>query len=163
MLSSTRQVVLLFDWTTLGCLGITLGYHRYFSHRQFSATLPLQIALGWMASICWQGSVNTGLLHIICTTTMPTLKMIFTLQSIKSETRITPSSFFHAHHRWMKVIGFKLIESLRHYNLIQARERYQSGIQRFLESKPQQISASVVEIEPTPSIDQQLDDCYAIF
>ena len=63
----------------------------------------------------------------------------------------------------MKVIGFNLSESLRQYDLIQARERYRRRIQRFLRSTAQQISAENAGIKPEPSIDQQLDDCYAIF
>ena len=152
------------NWTTLGCLGVTLGYHRYFSHRQFRATLPLQIALGWMASICWQGSVNTwALQHHLHHHFADTENDIHSPINFKSKTRITPSSFLHAHHQWMKAIGSSLSESLQHYALIQTRERYQRRIQRFLGSTPQQISARGIVIKPAPSIDQQLDDCYAIF
>lgn len=152
------------SWTTLGCLGVTLGYHRYFSHRQFRATLPLQIALGWMASICWQGSVNTwALQHHLHHQFSDTENDIHSPINFKNKTKITLSSFVHAHHQWMKAIGFNLNKSLHQYNLTQARERYQRRIQRFLGSTAQQISAEDVGIKPEPSIDQQLDDCYVIF
>ena len=158
-------------WTTLGCLGVTLGYHRYFSHRQFGATLPLQIALGWMASICWQGSVKTwALQHHLHHQFADTENDIHSPVSFKSKTRITLLSFFHAHHQWMKYIGSSLSESLHHYDLIKKKERYQRRIQRLLGSTTRATPKSSLGttqqgecIKPAPFIDQQLDDCYAIF
>ena len=163
------------SWTTLGCLGVTLGYHRYFSHRQFSATLPLQIALGWMASICWQGSVKTwAIQHHLHHQFADTENDIHSPINFKTKTRITGSSFIHAHHQWMKTIGFNLNKSLRHNDLIQTRKRYQRRIQLLIglttpakpKSSPsttQHINTQGERIKPAPTIDQQLDNCYAIF
>jgi sn-1 stearoyl-lipid 9-desaturase len=35
----------LFLWWVTGCLGITLGYHRYFTHRSYSTSKPVQYFL----------------------------------------------------------------------------------------------------------------------
>ena len=36
----------LFAWSFISMIGVTLGYHRYFTHRSFRASRPLIIALG---------------------------------------------------------------------------------------------------------------------
>jgi len=38
-------------------LGVTVGYHRYFTHRGFRATRPLRIALAVAGSMAFEGSV----------------------------------------------------------------------------------------------------------
>lgn len=54
--------VTLFDiglfwlaWFIIGCLGITMGYHRFYTHRAFTAAKPLQIAMGLAGSMAGQG------------------------------------------------------------------------------------------------------------
>ncbi len=41
----------------LGCAGITVGFHRYFTHRSFRASRGLKIALGILGSMNGQGPV----------------------------------------------------------------------------------------------------------
>src|SRR5262245_22733980 len=41
----------------LGCLSITVGYHRLFSHRSFRATPPVRFALLLIAAGTFEGSV----------------------------------------------------------------------------------------------------------
>ncbi|KAG7566925.1 hypothetical protein FFLO_01304 [Filobasidium floriforme] len=43
--------------------GVTIGYHRLWSHKAFTATLPLRITLAWMASLGFQGSVKWWVLR----------------------------------------------------------------------------------------------------
>lgn len=54
------------DWTHLAVfvvmyigtgLGITVGYHRYFTHRSFKAPRPVQLVLGVLGSMAVQGPV----------------------------------------------------------------------------------------------------------
>jgi stearoyl-CoA desaturase (delta-9 desaturase) len=49
-------LALLF-WLITG-LGITLGYHRYFTHGSFKARRPVKIALAVMGSMALQGSLD---------------------------------------------------------------------------------------------------------
>jgi stearoyl-CoA desaturase (delta-9 desaturase) len=53
-------------WSDLGlaagfylvsCLGVTVGYHRYFTHRAFKATRALRVALAIAGSLAAQGPV----------------------------------------------------------------------------------------------------------
>ena len=43
--------VTLFLWWFTGCLGITLGYHRFFTHRSFSTPKPVQYFLAVCGSL----------------------------------------------------------------------------------------------------------------
>jgi stearoyl-CoA desaturase (delta-9 desaturase) len=56
------------SWTDIGLtvffyfftgLGVTVGFHRYFTHRSFKATRPLRIALAVVGSMAFQGSIIT--------------------------------------------------------------------------------------------------------
>ena len=40
-----------------------VGYHRLWSHRAFTATLPLRIVLAWMGSMGFQGSIKWWVLR----------------------------------------------------------------------------------------------------
>jgi stearoyl-CoA desaturase (delta-9 desaturase) len=42
---------------TLTCLGVTVGFHRYFTHRAFKANRALRIALAVVGSMAMQGPV----------------------------------------------------------------------------------------------------------
>ncbi|MDQ2709964.1 MAG: acyl-CoA desaturase [Actinomycetota bacterium] len=48
---------LLAAFYVVGCLGITVGYHRYFTHRSFKARPWLRVALAITGSLAIQGSV----------------------------------------------------------------------------------------------------------
>jgi stearoyl-CoA desaturase (delta-9 desaturase) len=41
----------------IGCLGVTVGYHRYFTHKSFKARPWLRVVLGIAGSLAVQGSV----------------------------------------------------------------------------------------------------------
>ncbi|HJQ47687.1 MAG TPA: acyl-CoA desaturase [Amycolatopsis sp.] len=51
------DIVLAVVFYTLGTLGVTVGYHRYFTHGAFKAARPLRIALAIAGSMAVQGSV----------------------------------------------------------------------------------------------------------
>src|SRR5947199_3049502 len=40
-------------------LGVTVGFHRHFTHRSFKATRPLKVALAITGSLAFQGSIVT--------------------------------------------------------------------------------------------------------
>ncbi|WP_181772657.1 acyl-CoA desaturase [Amycolatopsis pittospori] len=51
------DLVLAAVFYTIGTLGVTVGYHRYFTHGAFKAGRPLRIALAIAGSFAVQGSV----------------------------------------------------------------------------------------------------------
>ncbi len=52
---SWRDVVIAGVWYLVTGFGITVGYHRYFTHASFRAKRPLRIALGIMGSMAVEG------------------------------------------------------------------------------------------------------------
>ncbi|ORY88843.1 fatty acid desaturase-domain-containing protein [Leucosporidium creatinivorum] len=52
----------LTSWQ-LATFGITVGYHRLWSHRSFSASLPLRIVLAGMGCLGFQGSIKWWVLR----------------------------------------------------------------------------------------------------
>ncbi|GAA1077113.1 acyl-CoA desaturase [Pseudonocardia alni] len=51
------DVVLAVVFYYVSCLGVTVGFHRYFTHGAFKAKRPLRIALAIAGSLSLQGSV----------------------------------------------------------------------------------------------------------
>ena len=51
-------LVISFMWTLTGGLGVSIGFHRYFSHRSFEATPLLQFLMGAAGSMAGQGSIT---------------------------------------------------------------------------------------------------------
>ncbi|WVQ63466.1 uncharacterized protein L199_001619 [Kwoniella botswanensis] len=58
-----KTAVLCFISWQLASFGITIGYHRLWSHRAFTATAPLRIVLAWMGSMGFQGSIKWWVLR----------------------------------------------------------------------------------------------------
>jgi stearoyl-CoA desaturase (delta-9 desaturase) len=54
---SWRDLVIGAVFYAVGCLGVTVGYHRYFTHGAFKAKPWLRVALAVAGSIGFQGSV----------------------------------------------------------------------------------------------------------
>ncbi len=54
---SWTDVALMFVFYVVSGLGISVGYHRYFTHGSFKARRPLRIALAVAGSLALQGSV----------------------------------------------------------------------------------------------------------
>ncbi|KAL0489760.1 stearoyl-CoA desaturase [Acrasis kona] len=58
-----RVLTLFFLNWQIGMLGITLGYHRFWSHKSYDATLPLRIVLAIMGTCGFQGSIKWWVLR----------------------------------------------------------------------------------------------------
>ena len=54
---SGRDLALLLGFYAFTCIGITVGYHRHFTHRSFRAIAPVRIALAVAGSMAVEGSV----------------------------------------------------------------------------------------------------------
>lgn len=61
-LCTPTLILCFFSWQ-LASFGITIGYHRLWSHRAFTATMPLRVVLAWMASMGFQGSCKWWVLR----------------------------------------------------------------------------------------------------
>ncbi|KLO07101.1 putative stearoyl-CoA desaturase [Schizopora paradoxa] len=55
---STPSLLLALVIWQLSCFGITVGYHRLYSHRAFRATLPIRIVLAALGAMGFQGSIK---------------------------------------------------------------------------------------------------------
>jgi stearoyl-CoA desaturase (delta-9 desaturase) len=51
------DLVLAAVWYTVTCLGVTVGFHRHFTHMSFKAKRPLRIALAVVGSMAVQGPI----------------------------------------------------------------------------------------------------------
>ena len=54
---SVRNVILAAAFYVVTVLGVTVGFHRLFTHRSFEARRPLKIALAVAGSMSFQGSI----------------------------------------------------------------------------------------------------------
>jgi stearoyl-CoA desaturase (delta-9 desaturase) len=54
-----HDIVICAVFYTISGLGITVGYHRYFTHASFKAKTPLRVALAIAGSLAMQGPVIT--------------------------------------------------------------------------------------------------------
>ncbi|WRT70932.1 uncharacterized protein IL334_007931 [Kwoniella shivajii] len=59
----SKTAVLCFISWQLASFGITIGYHRLWSHRAFTATPVLRVVLAWMGSMGFQGSIKWWVLR----------------------------------------------------------------------------------------------------
>jgi len=61
--ASYKTWVMTFVICQLGMLGITVGYHRLWSHRAFEAKLPLRAVLAVLGTLGFQGSIKWWVLR----------------------------------------------------------------------------------------------------
>ncbi|KAF8507674.1 hypothetical protein JB92DRAFT_2959062 [Gautieria morchelliformis] len=54
----TATLVMAAVWYQIAMVGITMGYHRLWTHRAFTARKPLRIALALMGAMGFQGSIR---------------------------------------------------------------------------------------------------------
>jgi stearoyl-CoA desaturase (Delta-9 desaturase) len=53
------ELALLIGFYVVTCLGVTLGYHRMFTHRAFESSRPFRVIVAVLGSLAVQGSVIT--------------------------------------------------------------------------------------------------------
>lgn len=51
------DIVLAAAWYTITCLGVTVGFHRYFTHSAFKAKRAMRVALAVVGSMAVQGPI----------------------------------------------------------------------------------------------------------
>ena len=111
-LSFGRQLILLpnagfnlIAWSLVSMMGVTLGYHRYFTHRSFRASRVLVIALGIAALLSAQGKlkhwVATHRLHHRYADSIYDPHSAFEINEHGNGiAKVTLRSFFWAHWFW---------------------------------------------------------------
>ncbi|MBO0820154.1 MAG: acyl-CoA desaturase [Nocardiopsaceae bacterium] len=52
-----HDIVLGVVFYTVSCLGVTVGFHRHFTHRSFKATRPVRLVLAVAGSLALQGDI----------------------------------------------------------------------------------------------------------
>jgi stearoyl-CoA desaturase (delta-9 desaturase) len=52
------DIALAAVFYTVTCLGVTVGFHRYFTHRAFKAPRPMRVALAIVGSMALQGPIT---------------------------------------------------------------------------------------------------------
>ena len=107
-----RQLILLpnaglslIAWSLVSMTGVTLGYHRYFTHRSFEASSPLVVILGIAALLSGQGKlkhwVATHRLHHRYADSIYDPHSPFEIDEHgNGTTTVTLRSFFWAHWFW---------------------------------------------------------------
>lgn len=95
----------LIAWSLISMMGVTLGYHRYFTHQSFQASRPLVVALGIAALLSTQGKlkhwVATHRLHHRYPDSIYDPHSPFEVDGNGNGTNIvTLRSFFWAHWLW---------------------------------------------------------------
>ena len=95
----------LIAWSLVSMMGVTLGYHRYFTHRSFQASRPVVIALGIAALLSAQGKlkhwVATHRLHHRYADSIYDPHSPFEIDEHGNGTStVTLRSFFWAHWFW---------------------------------------------------------------
>ncbi len=97
----------LIAWSFISMMGVTLGYHRYFTHQSFRASRPIIIALGIAALLSAQGKlkhwVSTHRLHHRYADSIYDPHSPFEIDEHENGTAtdtVTLKSFFWAHWFW---------------------------------------------------------------
>ncbi len=145
-------VFLLAMWVVTGCLGISIGFHRYYAHHSFEAHPALQIAMAAAGSMAAQGPVTYWVTVHRCHhqhsddeedphSPQPLNKQVPLLRRI--------AAFLHGHMGWV----------LRHdipIPLIYAGDLRNNRIVRFFDPPPTQILAMARDLgqsDPSPPPD----------
>lgn len=118
--SLPNAVFNLIAWSFISMIGVTLGYHRYFTHRSFEASRPLVVALGVAALISAQGKlkhwVATHHLHHRYADSIYDPHSPFEMDGRGNGTKIvTLRSFLWAHWFW------QLIERTEYFGMTGAQ------------------------------------------
>lgn len=116
----------LIAWSFISMIGVTLGYHRYFTHRSFQASRPLVVALGVAALFSAQGTlkhwVSRHRLHHRYADSIYDPHSPFEMDECgNGSTTVTLRSFLWAHWFW------QLIEQSEYFRSTGTRKLYKLG------------------------------------
>jgi stearoyl-CoA desaturase (Delta-9 desaturase) len=88
-------------WAVVGGLGVSVGLHRHFAHRSFSAVKPVRIAMGIAGSMAAQGSVMYWVaLHRMHHSFSDQDGDPHSPHTAKAHNASTTRAFFHGHTGW---------------------------------------------------------------
>lgn len=130
-------MIYLIVWLLIANLGLTLGYHRYFAHKQFIASSGFKVILALIASMSWQGSLNSwALQHRIHHALSDEKGDPHSPREISSpQKRVSFKSFYHAHYGWMSHVGNQILYGQEKMILSGRSSGYASRLSRLLGTK----------------------------
>ena len=132
----------LIAWSLISMIGVTLGYHRYFTHRSFQASRPLVVALGVAALLSAQGKLKHWVarhrLHHRYTDSIYDPHSPFEMDQRGNGTKIvTLRSFLWAHWIW------QLVERSEYFRRTGTRELNKLGRRKDVFTYTKQLKADL--------------------
>ena len=130
-------MIYLTAWLLIANLGLTLGYHRYFAHKQFIASSGFKVILAFIASMSWQGSLNSwALQHRIHHVLSDEKGDPHSPRELSCpQKRVSFKSFYHAHYGWMSQVGNQILDRKEKMILTGRSSAYANRLSRLLGAK----------------------------
>lgn len=132
-----NSMVYLVGWSLVANLGLTLGYHRYYAHKQFIASNSFKVILAFIASMSWQGSLNSwALQHRIHHALSDERGDPHSPRELSSPQKsVSFKSFYHAHYGWMSHVRDQILDGQEKMILSGRTSTYTNRISRLLGTK----------------------------
>ncbi|HTL71528.1 MAG TPA: fatty acid desaturase [Candidatus Eisenbacteria bacterium] len=122
---SWKAVGLMFAlWFLTGCIGITLGYHRYFTHRSFTTYKPVEYLLAIIGCLAGEsGPIGWVAAH----------RVHHTYSDMEEDPHSPLKGFFWAHMGWLfqREKFLQEFDSYKRYAPDMAKDRFLVLLDRF--------------------------------
>lgn len=163
----------LAGWLSIANLGLTIGYHRYYAHKQFIASDMFKVILAFTASMSWQGSLNSwALQHRIHHSLSDQQGDPHSPRDLSnSQKPVSFKSFYHAHYGWMSHVGQQIragekgmISSGKNLAYVNRLSKILGNNNRYLDFHGQYKYAHpyIVDLVQDP-LERCMSDFYALF
>lgn len=123
-ISWTNVVLMLVMWFITGCLGITLGFHRLYSHRSFKTPKTV----GWFFALCGTLAFQGGLVEWVARH-----RMHHAFTETDDDPHNARRGFWYSHMMWLFNTSEKFDSPTRHVSF--ARDIHRDPVLRFLSNK----------------------------
>lgn len=171
--SLPNGLLYLASWLVVANLGLTIGYHRYYAHKQFLASNIFKIILAFAASMSWQGSLNSwALQHRIHHSLSDQQGDPHSPRDFSnSQKPVSFKSFYHAHYGWMSHVGQQIragekgmISSGRNLAYVNRLSKILGNNNRYLDFDGQYKYAHpyILDLVQNP-LERCMSDFYALF
>ena len=168
-----NSMVYLIGWLLVANLGLTLGYHRYYAHKQFIASNSFKVILAFIASMSWQGSLNSwALQHRIHHALSDEKGDPHSPRELASpQKRVSLKSFYHAHYGWMSDVRDQILDGQEKMILSGRTSKYTNRLSRLLGTKNKYLDFDgkykyshpfISDIVQNP-LERLMSDLYALF
>ena len=123
MASATNVLLALGLWFVTGCLGVTIGFHRLFSHRSFRTSR----LLGWFFALCGSLAFQGGVLEWVARH-----RMHHAYTDTDNDPHNARRGFWHSHILWL-FAGLEKFDSPERHRTF-ARDIYRDPVLRIMSS-----------------------------